>query len=56
MVEDEHPPKNFSSQPLRVWDRQGLEDFEQKDGLLNESINKLKNKVFVEQPRLHQDC
>ena len=32
------------------------EDFEQKDNLLNEWMNEIMMKVFIEQPRLHGVC
>ena len=44
----------FSSLAPTVWDRQYFEDSEQKDHQLNELINELFMKVFVEQPRLHR--
>ena len=35
-----------------AWDRQCLEDYEQKD----DSMNQLMTKVFIEHPWLHQVC
>ena len=40
----------FQLPALAVWDRQCLEDSEQKDHSMNESVTK----VFVEQPRLYR--
>ena len=42
--------QNFCSSALTVWDRQGLEDSEQKDDLMNEWMNEIMTKVFIEQP------
>ena len=44
--------KKFSSLALTVWDLQCLEDLEEKDELLNESVTE----VIVEQIRLHWVC
>ena len=43
-----------SSPALIVWDRQDLEDSEQKDDSINKSMNELVTKVIVEQPRLYR--
>ena len=45
-----------SSLALTVWDRQCLKHSERKDHRLNESINELMTKVFIEQPWLHRVC
>ena len=36
--------------------KQILENSEQKDHIINEWMNQLMTKVFVEQPRLHRVC
>ena len=52
--------QNVSSPALTVWDRQCLEDSEQKDDSMNQWINLINNylvtKVFIEQPQLHYAC
>ena len=44
--------QNFGSTVLIVWDRQCLEESEQKDHSMNEWMNELITKLFIEQPRL----
>ena len=48
--------QNVSSLALTVWDKQCLDDSEQKDHSINESMNELRTKGIVEQPLLHRVC
>ena len=47
---------NFSSLALTVYDLWYYEDLEEKDEWINEWINYLMTRLFIEQPRLHRVC
>ena len=49
--------QNFSSPTLWVWDGQGLWDSEQKDHVMNESMNQwINNKGVYRTAQVHRDC
>ena len=48
--------QNVSSLAFTICDLWYFEELVEKDVLLNEWMNQLTTKVFVEQPRLHRVC
>ena len=48
--------QNFSSLALTVCDLWYYEDLEEKDRSVNQWINELITRLFIEQPRLHRVC
>ena len=48
--------QNFSTLALTVCDLWYYEDLEEKDDSMNQSINQLMTRLFIEQPRLHRVC